>query len=756
MKALKHCWIQCCYNILPIVQNWVKRQPITLAGLIVIALICWLQVVSHSEEAGLLQRLNYLLYDIRLRTLLPYQPQSISTHKVVIVDIDESSLKEQGRWPWSRQKMTALVKNLEAAGVSVIGFDIVFAEPELNPAEVIAKSTADLDLKSKLGVIRRTFDYDHLFSKTLEHSKTDIVSGFFFHDTISIKSGKLPSVVSFLDPKMLDRTLIPRMIGFEGNLDAIQAGADSSGFVSVYPDSDGVIRRAPLLLRFEDKLYSSLGLEVAKAYRLANAIRVETYPEGALEKLAAIKLDDLVLHTDAKGQMLIPYRGGRGYFSYISASDVIESRADQSLLQNAIVLVGSSAIGLADLKPTPLSASFPGIESQASIVDGILRGDLPTSPDWGLGVLLCILVASGLFLMLTLSRVGPLMAVVITAITFLGNIGLNFYFWYAFLFDLALASVVIEIGLISTLYIVYGFYKETLQRRQIKSMFGQYVAPAHIDNLLGSPDSLSFEGETKEMTVLFADIRSFTNISEKLTAAELKQMLNRFFTPMTEIIFAHQGVIDKYVGDMIMAFWGAPLDDEKQCQHAVHASLKMLEKVEALKPEFAALGLPEISIGIGLNTGLMNVGDMGSTFRRAYTVLGDAVNLGSRLESLTKFYGVKCLVSEATIQQVEGVVFRLVDYIQVKGKEDAIKIYEPLGFQTAITPEKEAHLKAYHDARELYLNRQWAESKACFERLSETDPSGQILYGIYLDRIDAFMQTPPNEDWQGIFRHINK
>jgi len=744
------------HRALSIIQHWIKRQPITLAGLITIALICWLQVASSSEEAGLLQRLNYLLYDIRMSSLLPYQPPPISNHKIVIVDIDEPSLKQQGRWPWSRQKMTALVQNLEAAGVSVIGFDIVFSEPELNPAETIAESTSDLDLKSKLGLIRTKFNYDHLFSKRLENSKTDIVEGFFFHDNISVTSGKLPHVDPLLDAKTLNQTLIPRMIGFESNLDVIQAGADSSGFVSVYPDSDGVIRRAPLLLRFEDKLYSSLALEVAKIYRLADSITLETYPEGELEKLAAIKLDDLVLHTDAKGQVLIPYRGARGYFPYISASDVIEGRADQALLQNAIVLVGSSAIGLADLKPTPLSPSFPGIESQASIVDGILSGELSTSPDWSLGVLLCILVISGLFLMLTLARVGPLMAAVITTMTFIANIGLNFYLWHAFLFDLGLASILIEIGLLSTLYITYGFYKEARQRRQIKLMFGQYVSPVHIDNLLRSSGNLSFEGETKEMTVLFADIRSFTEISEKLTAAQLKKMLNHFFTPMTEIIFAHQGVIDKYVGDMIMAFWGAPLDDEQQCQHAVHASLRMLEKVEALKPEFLALGLPEINIGIGLNTGPMNVGDMGSTFRRAYTVLGDAVNLGSRLESLTKFYGVKLLVSETTFEKVEGVVFRLIDHIQVKGKEDSIKVYEPLCFQTEITPERRAHLEAYAQARDLYLNRQWLESKACFEKLIETDFSAQRLYGIYLERIENFISAPPDESWKGVFRHINK
>jgi len=286
-------------------------------------------------------------------------------------------------------------------------------------------------------------------------------------------------------------------------------------------------------------------------------------------------------------------------------------------------------------------------------------------------------------------------------------------------------------------------------------MFGQYVPPAHIDKMVNAEDHDAFASDTREMTVLFSDIRSFTSISEGLNAEELKLMLNEYFTPITQIIFENEGTIDKYVGDMVMAFWGAPLEDPDHRLHALEASLAMLEKTEELKAEFKAKGLPEINIGVGLNSGQMNVGDMGSHYRRAYTVLGDAVNLSSRLESLTKFYGVRCLVGEGTIEGINDYTFREIDRILVKGKEEPVNVFEPIGKTCEVSPEKLKDLESYHSALDLYRSKQWEDAERVFKHLKKQSPDA-LIYQIYLDRIAENRNKDLPANWDGTFRHTSK
>lgn len=286
-------------------------------------------------------------------------------------------------------------------------------------------------------------------------------------------------------------------------------------------------------------------------------------------------------------------------------------------------------------------------------------------------------------------------------------------------------------------------------------MFDQYVPPAHIDRMMNDPSAYQFEGEQKELTVLFSDIRSFTNISESLSAAELKAFLNNYFTPITKIIFDNEGTIDKYVGDMVMAFWGAPVDDKKHAYHAVLTALKMQQMTQQLRQEFSAKGWPAVEIGVGLNTGPMNVGDMGSSYRRAYTVLGDAVNLGSRLESITKFYGAKILIGEHTHAQAPEFVYRYVDRIQVKGKNEPVRVYEPLCLKTELTPELEHELSQYEKAHQLYMQQQWQAASGAYQQLIADYPE-QKLYQVYKDRIADLSTTDLPEDWDGVFRHTQK
>jgi adenylate cyclase len=361
----------------------------------------------------------------------------------------------------------------------------------------------------------------------------------------------------------------------------------------------------------------------------------------------------------------------------------------------------------------------------------------------------------GLMLSMVYPHLGPALLAISSLTFLLGLTALNFHLWSQYNLDISLVILWLLIILIATVNMTYGFLKEGLNKKVIKGMFDQYVPPAHIDAMLDNPDKYNFSGESKELSVLFSDIRNFTTISEKLSAVELKSMLNEFFTPITGIIFDHNGTIDKYVGDMVMAFWGAPLDDPDHRTHAVQAALKMLAKVEELKPLFKEKGLPEVNIGVGINSGMMSVGDMGSTYRRSYTVLGDAVNLGSRLEGITKAYGVKLLIGEQTHAGLKDILCRQVDKVQVKGKEEPICIYQPLCASADATDELKALVDEYHRAYGHYLRQEWDAAEQLFRQLQRLDPDTQ-LYGIYLQRIAELRKQELPGNWDGTYRHTSK
>ena len=394
-------------------------------------------------------------------------------------------------------------------------------------------------------------------------------------------------------------------------------------------------------------------------------------------------------------------------------------------------------------------------DNAISLLRGAQNEPFPSKPDWEEGAVIATIVVSGIFLSLVYPMLGPALLLLSSLSFMLGVTALNFKLWSDYNLDISLIIIIFLIFLITVINLTYGFLKEGLSRRAIKGMFDQYVPPAHIDSMLNNPDAYNFEGESKELSVLFSDIRSFTNISESLSAGELKTLLNDFFTPITGIIFDYNGTIDKYVGDMVMAFWGAPLDDPDHRLHAVQAALKMLEKVEELKVEFMERGFPEVNVGIGINSGFMNVGDMGSTYRRSYTVLGDAVNLGSRLEGITKNYGVKLIIGEETYDHLEGFLCRLIDKVQVKGKEESIRIYQPLCMQDDADEALLGLVDEYHRAYKQYVEQDWDEAQRIFTNLKQRDP-GVMLYDVYLDRINDLRHADLEADWDGTFRYTTK
>ncbi|MEZ5435138.1 MAG: adenylate/guanylate cyclase domain-containing protein [Pseudomonadales bacterium] len=513
------------------------------------------------------------------------------------------------------------------------------------------------------------------------------------------------------------------------------------------------MRRAPLVLRYGDQLYPSLAMQTAMTYLLLDTVKPEVI-DGSIQSFL---LGDKQIHTDAKGQMLVPYRGRQGSFPYIPAVDVLQGKVDPKLLSGSIAMVGTSAIGLVDLRTTPVGAMYPGIETQATLVDALLRGAVPYKPDFAAGANAVAILVLGILLAVLLPFLGPAMMTFLSILSLAMLVVGNVWLWQVRGLDLPISGPLLTVAMLYVINIAFGFFTSSQQKEQIKEMFGQYVAPAHIDRLLDDPSALSFAGESKKMTVLFSDIRGFTDMSETLSAADLKSLLNRYFTPMTEIIFEQQGTIDKYVGDMIMAFWGAPLNDPQHELHAVQAAMRMQKKQAVLREEFQRLGLPPIHTGIGINTGAMNVGDMGSTYRRAYTVLGDAVNLGSRLESITKFYGAAILVSEATYSAVQqDFVWREVDYMQVKGKKEPIRVYEPLVLRTEASAELLQQVEQYGTARAAYLARQWDEAQQRYTALAEQSEVFKKLCAIYLQRIARYRAELLPDDWCGVWQHDSK
>jgi adenylate cyclase len=423
-------------------------------------------------------------------------------------------------------------------------------------------------------------------------------------------------------------------------------------------------------------------------------------------------------------------------------------------LEGRIALIGTSAVGLVDIRSTPVSSVFPGVEVHASVLAGIIDGRFPFRPPWADGVDIILTLGLGLALALLLPFASVLVYVLASGVAAVAAVWINLWLWVDQAFVTSLVGPLLAVVAVTSFNLVYSYFTETLQKRQLKSMFGQYVPPELVEEMSRNPEGISDAGERREMTVLFCDIRGFTTISEQLTATELKDLLNRFFTPMTEIIFDHRGTIDKYVGDMIMAFWGAPLEDPDHACNAIDAALSMLARTAAMKLELRELGYPEVEIGIGLNTGPMNVGNMGSQFRRSYTVLGDPVNLGSRLEGLTKFYGVRLIVGEQTHAGQQAFLFRQLDRVRVKGKQETTRIYTPLCRLADATSEVRAELARYEQARRAYIERHWDAAEAGFRALQQEDD--QVIYRIYLERLARLRAEPPGPDWDGVFVHTSK
>ncbi len=660
----------------------------------------------------------------------------------------------------AQKKIALLVEELAKAGVKVAAFDVVFAEPESNSASELANDLAirgllQDDQKAFLDSLQEDVSNDKYLAGF--RRKTKVILGYVFHGEDDIEVGKLGFPVTQIRGETAERMTVITRQGYSAALRVLQRKAKDGGFINVVPDSDGLIRRTPLLIRHDNGLYPSISLAAAMHFADIRRIKPVYQEIGNLITIDHIEMGDYRIPTDGLGRMTIGYQGGPKSYRYVSATDVMNGQYREGGLEETLVLIGTTVLGLSDVRAMPLSQSYPGVEVHASVIDSILRNHMPFKPAWEVGVLMVGLLSVGVVLSFALPFLKPGWLLLVGTVALSGIIGSNLYAWQVYQFDLTMISPLALLIALMSWNLISTLVAENSQRRAITSMFGQYVPSDHVEAMLNDPAGYSMEGESKEMSVMFADIRGFTNMSEKLTAGELKMVLNRFFTPITRVIFENQGTIDKYVGDMVMAFWGAPLDDPKHQLHAIRAGFAMHEEIRKLKIEFAEEGLPEIDMGIGINTGPMNVGDMGSTYRRAYTVLGDSVNLGSRVESLTKFYGSLYLVTENTKNGIDEYVFRSADNIRVKGKLEPVKIFEPVCAREDANQEVLAALARYHAALELYTQQQWDAAEAEFTAM-QSEPAHQntTLLDIYLERIEELREQDLGENWDGVYTHTSK
>lgn len=737
------------------------RQHALRIGLSLIIVLLLLFNAFGVFHLGFVARLENYAYDLRLQWTMP----GTVDKRIVIVDIDEASLQQQGHWPWPRNKLAHMMDVLfDTYKIEVLGFDVLFAERDessgLSTLETLAggELKADKPFEVALNRLRPLLRYDDLFAQSLKNRK--VALGYYFrHDgQPDSQVGLLPAPVLAKGSFNASLVGVADATGYAANLPELQSAAASAGFFNASPvvDEDGVFRRISMLQMHGGALYETLSLAVARLAMRVPGVGL-VYEDGSqrLEALESLKVGPRRIPVDAEVSALVPYRGRQGSFVYVSATDVLQAKVAPEVLRGAIVLVGTTAPGLLDFRSTPVQDSYAGVELHANMVAGILDGSIKARPAYVVGLEVVLLLLTGLALALLLPSLSPLLALLGSATAAAGLVGVNMWAWSVELLVVPLASGLVLIASLFVFNMSYGFFVDSRGKRQLARLFGQYVPPELVDEMALDPQAYSLEGESREMTVLFSDVRGFTTISESLTPTQLTALMNEFLTPMTQVVQKHRGTIDKYIGDAIMAFWGAPLSDAQHARHAVLAAMDMVTELKALEATFKAKGWPPIKIGVGINTGDMTVGNMGSEFRLAYTVMGDAVNLGSRLEGLTKEYGVDIIASEFTRAAVADFAFRELDSVRVKGKDHAVKIYEPLGLAADLTEADQQELAQYTEALRHYRAQRWLQAGRAFDNLQRQFPNCG-LYQLYARRVVQLERNPPGPQWDGSHTFVTK
>ena len=699
------------------------------------------------------------LEELRLRTFDIFQvikPRVAKLRPAVIVDIDEASLRKLGQWPWPRTRVADLITSLTKLGAAAIAFDVVFSEPDrLSPA-LAADLYRDLDEETR-NKLRALPSNDQVMAEAIKQSGR-VVLGETGLPTVQPLSDAQPLPVGVAavggDPK----SFIPSFDGLLQNVPTLESAAAGRGLFTVLPERDGIVRRVPMVMQAQGKVMPSLSFETLRVATGNSTILVRMNADG----IKGVALPGFEMPTDRNGQLWVHF-APHDQARYVSAVDVLEGRIPADRFSRRLVIIGTSAAGLLDLKTTPNYPAMPGVEIHAQVLESILSNSMLSQPWYAVALELAAALLLGVTIIVLAPILGP-MVLLLFGVAFIALlVGSSWYLFTEqqllidFTFPL-LSSLLIYLTLVFT-----NFVKEQAQRRQIRSAFGQYLSPTLVEQLAQSPEKLVLGGEARDMTIMFSDVRGFTTISEiyKDDPQGLTALMNSFLTPLTNAIIDRKGTIDKYMGDAIMAFWNAPLYDPTHELNACEAALDMLERVERLNREREAaakasgtLFIP-INIGVGINTGRCVVGNMGSDLRFDYSVLGDSVNLASRLEGQCKSYGLPIIIGSRTANAAKDRFALLeLDFIAVKGKKEPEVVYSIVGRDDL------ANSGRFQRWRELNMNmlsryrsRDWAGALAAVEQGLAADEENRFktLYNIYYERIRTFQVTPPPDDWDGAY-----
>ncbi|MGV8080547.1 MAG: CHASE2 domain-containing protein [Syntrophales bacterium] len=743
---------------------------LTISPLTITIAITFIIIVLFFVNPSFLHFMELKTLDLRMVSRGEIKPLDT----VVIATVDEKSLSELGRWPWPRTTIAHLVEKLKKDGARAVGFDIVFAEPDENSSlrdlgalakELRAGGAASPAVMKVLERKRAGADTDASLARAI--AKAENVSlGYFFHlakrdvthiaekdaeERLDFIAGSRYQMVETKAGVKPDEYAFIHAYTAEPNMPAISEAGQNSGYFNAFPDADGVIRWAPLVIKIEDNFYNPLSLAMLQQYFEWEPLVLQLADFG----VEGIRIGDIRIPTDEAGRILINYLGPGKTFPHYSISDILKGRLDPDTFKDKIVIVGATAIGIYDLRVTPFSSVYPGVEIHATVIDNILRQNFLQRTAWTSLVDFLSIIGLGFLVGLVLPRFSAVRGLLFSVFLLAGFVVVNTLLFTRMNAWLNMIYPILVILAVYVAVTVYRYITEEREKQKIRGAFQYYLTASVINEMLKDPTKLKLGGDKKNLTVLFSDIRGFTTISEKLSPEELVHLLNEYLTSMTDLVFKYDGLLDKYMGDAIMAVWGAPLDQPDHAERACRTALEMLDELKKLQNKWESEGRPRMDIGVGINTGDMVVGNMGSQMRFDYTVMGDSVNLGSRLEGINKEYGTNIVISEFTHEIVKDrFLCRELDSVRVKGKKLPVRIYELLG-ERKDAERWERWIKVFEEGLARYKQGHWDEAIALFRQvvnINRGDPPSEL----YISRCESLREHPPEGEWDGVFTMTRK
>ena len=746
--------------MLSIPKKKLRFNPINISIIAVIIMVLCYMIGIHFLN---LVELKTLDLRFKSRGNIP------TTSNVVLAVIDEKSVAKEGKWIWPRSKLADLINKLSDAGAKVIAFDIGFLEADeksiVRTIQDIQNKISALDksnpaLTRYLEDLKIQMDNDRLLATAIMRSKAKVVLGYFFQADMAstghieekefqehlddVQSSEYKSI-SYSSEAAKHASLI-EVASPQSNIRTIAETTGYSGYFNMFPDEDGVVRWLPAVLKCRESLYAPLSIATVGAF-LDKQLSIKIYEYG-IDKLY---IGDLSIPVDEIGRIIVNYRGPAKTFPHIPVTDILKETADINLIRDKIVVVGATAVGIYDLRVTPFSNVFPGLEIHANVIDSILSKDFIFYPSWTYLFDILAIIIAGLLLGIAIPRTGIASGTAFFIVQFIGYIFLCFLLFYVKGWILNLVYPLSAMFLVYVSVTLYRYMAESKQKKFIRDAFSTFLAPSVVQQLIDSPEKLILGGQERNITAFFSDIQGFTGISETLSPKEIVELLNEFLTEMTDIILEDEGTVDKFEGDAIIAFFGAPNDLPNHSEVACKACIKMQKRLEVLRTKWKSENRPELKMRIGLCSGNAVVGNMGSKTRMDYTMMGDTVNIAARLEGVNKIYGIYTMISDTTFAAAgNGIVTREIDMVSVVGRKKPITIYELIGYPEDVNDKMKMTFEIYEKGLEAYRKSDWDLAiKQFISALDITIDDGPSK--TMLARCNEYKINPPDKDWGGAY-----